>query len=154
MMRIGLISDTHDHFDPRLPELFAGVAHILHAGDIGHVSILDQLEELAPVTAVLGNNDLWLHLREFECVELASRKFLLHHIVHPRSPSEALGQRLRRDRPDVVVGGHTHKAAALVVEGTLFLNPGYAGRPRFGFPRSVAILHCEEATLRPEFLEL
>ena len=34
-MRIGVISDTHDFLDPRIPKLFAGVDHILHAGDIG-----------------------------------------------------------------------------------------------------------------------
>ena len=39
-MRIGVISDTHNYFDPRVPQLFAGVDHILHGGDIGLPAIL------------------------------------------------------------------------------------------------------------------
>src|SRR4026208_1469617 len=78
-MLIGLISDTHDFLDPRVPSLFKGVEHILHAGDIGRMSILVALERIAPVTAVLGNTDAGLDVRETEVIELAGRKFLLHH---------------------------------------------------------------------------
>jgi uncharacterized protein len=153
-MRIGLISDTHNHFDARLPELFAGVERILHAGDIGHQAILDQLARIAPVTAVVGNTDSTLTLRDFEVVELAAKKFLLHHIVHPHAPSDILQQRFLREKPDVVVGGHTHRPEAVTIGQTLFLNPGYAGRQRFDQPRSVAVLHCENGVLRPEFIAL
>jgi uncharacterized protein len=153
-MKIGLISDTHDHFDPRLPVLFQEVEHILHAGDIGRATVLGQLERIAPVTAVLGNNDLDLCLPSFAVIQLASKKFLLHHIVNPHSPSEALRQRLLRDQPEVVVGGHSHTADFTTLGTVLFINPGYAGRPRFGQPRSVAILHCGDGETRPEFLLL
>ena len=56
-MKIGVISDTHNFLDPQIPELFAGVSHILHAGDIGLPRVLTQLESIAPVTAVGGNTD-------------------------------------------------------------------------------------------------
>ena len=56
-MKIGVISDTHGHFDPKIPRIFAGVEHILHAGDVGGGGILVQLEQIAPVTAVLGKSD-------------------------------------------------------------------------------------------------
>ena len=56
-MRIGVISDTHNFLDPRIPELFAGVDHIFHAGDIGRHTLIVALEQIAPVTAVVGNND-------------------------------------------------------------------------------------------------
>ncbi len=153
-MIIGLISDTHGHFDERIPELFREVEHIVHAGDIGSAEILRRLESIAPVTAVLGNNDFDPRLREFETVELASRRLLVHHIVDPRHPSEALRERLLRSNPDVVIGGHTHKACSVTVGQRLFLNPGYAGRPRFGMPRSLALLHCGPRALRPEFISL
>lgn len=153
-MRIGLISDTHNHLDPRLFSLLAGVDHILHAGDIGETSLLSELERIAPVTAVSGNNDFDVRLREFELVELGGRRFLLHHIVNPLRPSEALRRRLELNRPDVVVFGHTHEALARQVDGTLYINPGYAGRPRFGQPRSIALLHDVEGDLRPEFMGL
>ena len=56
-LRVGVISDTHDFFDPRLPVLFAGVDRILHAGDIGMPWVILELEQIAPVTAVIGNSD-------------------------------------------------------------------------------------------------
>ena len=56
-MLIGVVSDTHGFYDPRVPPLLQGVEHILHAGDIGTGQIIEQLSEIAPVTAVRGNND-------------------------------------------------------------------------------------------------
>ncbi|MBI5383309.1 MAG: metallophosphoesterase family protein [Verrucomicrobia bacterium] len=152
--RLGLISDTHNHFDPRLPSLLRSVDHILHAGDICQDAILVQLEQIAPVTAVLGNNDVGLPLRETEVVEFASKKFLIHHIVNPRVPSDAVRRRLTQVRPDVVVFGHSHQPFAAEVEDVFFINPGYAGRPRFNQPRSLAILELSGSGMRHEFLAL
>jgi uncharacterized protein len=154
-MRIGVISDTHNSLDPKIAELFAGVEHILHAGDIGSGRIIHELEQIAPVTAVLGNTDgPELTVRETEVVELAGRKFLLHHIINPRALSEALERRISRERPDVVVFGHTHKPFCETIGSILFFNPGYAGKSRFGMPRSVAILHCDEQGVRHEHVGL
>ena len=57
-MKIGLISDTHNYLDPRVPEIFAGVEHILHAGDVGLSSLIVELEQIAPVTAVVGTTQV------------------------------------------------------------------------------------------------
>ncbi len=154
-MKIGVISDTHNFFDPRIPELFAGVEHIVHAGDIGLPKILYQLEAIAPVTAVLGNtDDPGFRWRLTEVVELGKRKLLLHHIVNPHSLQENLASRIAREQPDVVIFGHTHKPFSEKINGVLYLNPGYAGKTRFGLPRSVALLHCATRNLRCEFLPL
>ena len=56
-LRIGIISDTHGSLDPRAYTALADCDHIIHAGDICGPAILRELEALAPVTAVLGNND-------------------------------------------------------------------------------------------------
>lgn len=74
-MKIGVISDTHDFFDPKIPELFAGTEHILHAGDVGSAFIRFQLEQIAPVSAVLGNTDADASLRLTKIIELAGKKF-------------------------------------------------------------------------------
>jgi uncharacterized protein len=153
-MRIGVISDTHNHLDPLVPRLFAGVDHIVHAGDIGLPWILLELEEIAPVTAVTGNNDEGLEYGETALVQLADRKFLVHHIVDPRKPSPALTQRIIRENPDVVVFGHTHKRFCETIGNVLFFNPGYAGKPRFGAPRSVAVLNCDAKGITADFVEL
>lgn len=153
-MKIGVISDTHGYLDPRVEKLFAGVNHILHAGDIGYASIILELQFIAPVTAVLGNTDSDPGFRLTEVIALADKKFLVHHIVNPWARSETVDKSIVKELPDVVVFGHTHKPLAETVDGILFLNPGYAGKPRFGADRSVAILHLDEKSLRPEFIKL
>ena len=153
-MKIGVISDTHGFLDPRVEKLFAGVKHILHAGDIGYATIILELEFIAPVTAVLGNCDGDMSGRLTETVELAHKKFLVHHIVNPWALSETVGRRIAKEKPAVVVFGHTHKKFAETVDGVLFFNPGYAGKPKFGTERSVAILHCDEKGIRHEFIPL
>jgi uncharacterized protein len=153
-MKIGVLSDTHGHFDLKIRKLFAGVDHILHGGDIGLPWLILELEQIAPVTAVLGNTDAGLHFRETEMAELDGRKFLVHHIVDPQKPADALQRRIIRENPDAVVFGHTHKPYSETIGRTLYFNPGYAGKPRFGLPRTVALLHCNSDGIRPEFLEL
>lgn len=154
-MKIGVISDTHNFLDPKIPELFRGVEHILHGGDIGQPELLRHLAKLAPITAVAGNTDEpgWQYPL-FQTIELAGRKFLLHHIVNPLELSEELSHKLARSQPDVVVFGHTHKPYAHWVGKTLFFNPGYAGKSRFGMRRTLALLHCTEDGLQPEYLDL
>ena len=153
-MKLGLISDTHGYFDARVPDLFAGVEHILHAGDIGSHRVIQELEAIAPVTAVLGNNDFDPMWRETEVVTLGGRKFLVHHIVGLRGLAEGIRDRIAHVQPDVVVFGHTHQPHEERRGGTLYINPGYAGKPRFGMGRSVALLHLEGESLRVEFLPL
>ena len=154
-MKIGVISDTHGFLDPRVEKVFAGVDHILHAGDIGYASIILELQLIAPVTAVLGNcDDPQISYRLTEVVEQAQKKFLVHHIVNPHAPDEPLARRLAKERPDVVVFGHTHKKFAATVDGIFFFNPGYAGKPKFGAERSVAILHLDDQGIRHEFIPL
>jgi hypothetical protein len=153
-MKIGVIADTHDYFDPKIRTIFAGVDHILHAGDIGLPWIILQLEDIAPVTAVTGNTDTGLQFNETEVVQLAGRRFLVHHIVDIRNPSDTVRRLIPRERPDVIVFGHSHKPFNQIIKDTLYFNPGYAGKERFGYPRSVAILHCEESEIRPEFRDL
>jgi putative phosphoesterase len=153
-MKIGVISDTHDYLDPRIKKIFAGVDHILHAGDVGDPFIVFELEQIAPVTVVLGNTDLGLTYKLTEVVRLAGRKFLVQHIVHPPEPDDKLKSRLARTRPDVVVFGHTHKRYAETLGGILFFNPGYSGKPKFDTKRSVAFLHLDEKGIRHEFIAL
>ncbi len=156
-MTIGVISDTHNFLDSTIPGLFrgAGVEHILHAGDIGQPWLLAQLRLLAPVTAVAGNtDDPFLGFKLFETVELDGRRFLLHHIVNPLAPSDSLRAAIARERPAAVVFGHSHKPFCDTSHGILFFNPGYAGKPRFALPRTIALLHSDSKGLRPQFLAL
>jgi len=153
-MKIGIISDTHGYLDPQISKLFAGVDHILHAGDVGDAFIAFELEQIAPLTVVVGNTDLGLSFKETEVVTLADKKFLVHHIINPAALTDKAAARIAREKPDAVVFGHTHKKFAGTVNGVLFFNPGYAGKPRLGVERSVAIFHCDAKGLRHEFIPL
>jgi putative phosphoesterase len=153
-MKIGVISDTHNFLDPKIHELFAGVDHILHAGDIGNSTIIAELEAIAPVTAVYGNTDTGLPFKETEIIELGARKFLIHHIVNPHAPDEHVKERIARAQSQVVVFGHTHRTFCETIGGVLYINPGSAGKPKFGLGRTVAILHFSAKEIRHEFISL
>lgn len=153
-MKIGVISDTHGFLDPRIETVFAGVNHILHAGDVCDAVIPLELQFIAPVTVVAGNTDLASSYRDTEAVTLDGVKFLVHHIVDPFDPSDRLAVGLKRERPQVVVFGHTHKKYAETVDGILYFNPGYSGKPKLGAERSVGIMHLEKGRIRHEFVPL
>jgi putative phosphoesterase len=137
MLRVGLISDTHDLLRPEAKEFLRGCAHIVHAGDITSRGILDELATLAPVTAVRGNNDrgAWAEdLRETELVTIGEVSiYVLHDLkqleIEPRDA-----------RVHVVVSGHSHKPGIEKRGGVLFVNPGSAGPRRFTLPISVGEL--------------
>lgn len=154
-MKIGVISDTHNFIDPRISRLFAGVDHILHGGDVGNHSIVRALEEIAPTTVVMGNTDDPAQgYRLTQSLELDGTRFLIHHIVNPYSLSESLRRTITLQKPHVLIFGHTHKPFAATMSGTFFFNPGYAGQPRFGMPRSLALLHIEGTRIQHEYLPL
>jgi putative phosphoesterase len=153
-MKIGLLSDTHGFLDPRLPRIFRGVKHILHAGDIGPDHLIAQLESIAPVTAVLGNTDSSALYPLTETIALGGRKFFLQHIVAPHALTGDLKLRLSRERPYVVLFGHTHQAFNETINGVWFLNPGYAGKSKPGAVRSVALLEGDAKEMRVEFIGL
>ena len=74
-MLIGVISDTHIPYRSRnIPskvfEEFKNVDLILHAGDIEDLSVLDELEKIAPVKAVNGNCDHHPELNDFEVMKI------------------------------------------------------------------------------------
>lgn len=153
--RIGVISDTHGRLPGVVLGLFEGVSRILHAGDIGDLGILSDLESLAPVTAVWGNTDgmsIRAAVREQESIEVAGRSIVvLHgHQVGSPNPVSLAGY----TAGDVVVFGHSHRPLVERHGGRLFVNPGSAGAPRFGIGASVALLHVGPGEIRAELIPL
>jgi putative phosphoesterase len=155
-MRIGVISDTHGLLRPDVFRHFEAVEHILHAGDIGPLSLLTELEAIAPVTAVWGNTDgfdVRNALPEVAGIELAARHVIVTHGHQLGSPTpEAL--QLLHATADIIVYGHTHRPMKREVGDCLVLNPGGAGAPRFGLRPSLMLLHIENDGLRTELLQL
>jgi hypothetical protein len=141
-VKLGLIADTHGFLDPGVLPIFSGVHRILHAGDIGPTSILETLAQVAPVTAVRGNNDPTLPIALREVVSVAGKQILLEHIVRPDRLSRPQRLLILETKIELVVFGHTHRACCVEVNGCWFVNPGYAGKVRaWGDPRrTVALL--------------
>jgi uncharacterized protein len=154
-MRIGVISDTHGYLDPRAIEALRGVACILHAGDIGSPAIVDALEAIAPLEAVQGNVDAGTPLaRRFPATQRLLIEGVRIHMTHIGGQPAVLARALPDPRPDVYIFGHSHVALLETVSGVLFLNPGAAGRPRFGGGLSVAILDVAAERASAQILKL
>jgi hypothetical protein len=157
-VRIGVVSDTHGFFDACLEDLFAGVELILHAGDVGKQEVLHELERIAPVRAVRGNVDPpqlglpFAMTSSFGGIQVE----LLHVLpgaqtdVEKWARPEQVEARASQARDAflqgfdsntrVVIFGHSHVPCAVALDGTLFFNPGSAGKQRFSIPRCCGVL--------------
>jgi putative phosphoesterase len=149
--QVGLISDTHGMLRPEALESLRGSDFIVHAGDIGGSGILDQLSQLAPVTAVRGNNDrgAWASaLRETEVLTVgAAMIYVIHDIAELDLDPAAAGFH-------AVVAGHSHRPAHESRAGVLFVNPGSAGPRRFSLPISAGRLLVSGTQVTPQLFEL
>jgi len=151
MLRIGIISDTHGLLRPEAMAALAGSDHVIHAGDIGDASILEQLQTIAPVTAVLGNCDSPSDFPNIAETEVIEQGGVLLHILHdvnqleidPRAASFA-----------AVISGHTHEPQVSHQQGVIFVNPGSAGPRRFSLPVSVGNLFIDRGAVTAELIPL
>jgi putative phosphoesterase len=145
-MRLGIISDTHGQLRPQVFEVFAGVDHILHGGDVGPVTLLEELRSLAPVTAVYGNTDgmaLRARLPQVARLQLDGFRIVVTHGDQWGSPTP---EKLNAAFPDaeIIVFGHTHRPLLTVVDQVVtVMNPGAAGPARFDLKPSVGIMELE-----------
>jgi len=155
-IRIGVIADTHGLFDPAIRRHFRGVDHILHAGDIGNQSVVEQLEQIAPVTAVSGNVDNeQCGFSSKALIELAGCRIAIRHILYEGGKLTKDGRAfLEREQPDICVFGHSHQPKVEWFGKTLLFNPGSAGPKRFTLPRGLGILTIEGGRINPTLIIL
>jgi uncharacterized protein len=142
-MRLGVIADTHGLLRPEVFRAFEQVDHIVHAGDLGSLDLLTELQALGPVTAVFGNTDgfeVRSCLPEVATIELDGFDIVVTHGDQLGSPTP---EKLNAAFPDaqIIVYGHTHRPLLTVVDTVM--NPGSAGPRRFKLAPSVGILELE-----------
>jgi hypothetical protein len=140
---VGLISDTHGLLRPEVFTAFADVQLILHAGDVGPDSILDELGAIAPVYAVRGNTDAVGNPRLPEAVNLEVGGLRIH-VSHGHEVGAVPDRLLAAYDADVIVYGHTHRELITRAIGRLVVNPGAAGPRRFDLQPCVARLTIED----------
>lgn len=166
-MRIGLVTDTHvpdvaKSLPAELARVFKGVELILHAGDIYSLSVLDDLEHIAPVVAASGDDDFGVTLADprvkakhvlqlgGKTVWLMHERSYLFHNANFRS-----GHETHDVKPDVVVFGHEHQSSLRKHNGTLWVN---SGSPTFlQYCRglgTVGILELDGGEARAEIVQL
>jgi putative phosphoesterase len=156
-IRIGVISDTHSQFDAAIREHFAGVDHILHAGDIGRSTVIEHLEAIAPVTAVSGNVDGFeaSGFPRERIITIEGRRIALYHRLFEGGVLTKDGRAfLERAGADVCVFGHTHRPRIDRLGGLLLFNPGSAGPKRFSLPRGIGLLFIRKDTIEPVHIVL
>lgn len=148
---IGVISDTHGLLRTEAIEALRGSEHIIHAGDVGAPEVLDQLQEIAPVTAIRGNVDTgaWARkLQETEVVEFGDISlYVLHDLAKLNLKPAAAGF-------NAVIYGHSHVPKQEEREDVLYFNPGSAGPKRFRLPVTVGKLILSKQDIRAEIIPL
>jgi len=134
-MKIALIADTHlpallrslDELGPETATALRGVDLILHAGDVTAPSVLDWLEQFAPVLAAQGNNDEFSdpRLAPVQIVDALGWRIGVRHDLAPETrPLRQICERAFATGVDVLVGGHTHLERLRAEDGLLLINPG------------------------------
>jgi putative phosphoesterase len=151
-MKIGVISDTHIKSpDKLLPnavfQAFEGVDLILHAGDILIDEVLIQLEAIAPVQAVAGNNDsyeIYIKHGTRKLITVNGKRIgMTHGVSKGKTHMSAYGE-FMDDNVDCIVYGHSHIPHNELINNILFFNPGSATQRRFQPRHSVGILHIDQ----------
>ena len=146
MTLVGIISDTHGRLDPLAYNALADCDHIIHAGDICDPAIITELETLAPVTAVLGNNDFdeyGPNVGRYARPVIDGVRFLVAHYPQDVRISSFANRILAPGDPipDICVHGHTHiprlDRGKEARPAQFVMNPGSATWARGGYPKSV-----------------
>ncbi len=158
MIRIGLLSDTHNYLDEQIFDYFKQVDEIWHAGDIGTTELTDKLKRFKPLRAVYGNIDgheLRAEFQEDLIFEIEQCKIYLTHIAgsvgvyHPR-----VRKIITQEKPAILVCGHSHILKIMNDNkyNLLYINPGAAGI--HGFHKTKTILRFEIESGKPKNMEL
>lgn len=136
MTRIGLLSDTHSYLDPQIFTHFDACDEIWHAGDVGALTVAEQLRSFRPLRIVCGNidresSDLPSHQRfTLEGLDI----WMTHIGGSPPKYHPAVRPKLQLSPPNLFLCGHSHILKVTrdpKFNNLLFINPGAAGKTGF-----------------------
>lgn len=154
MIKIGLISDTHNFLDPQVFDYFEGCDEIWHAGDFGTIKIAQQLEKIAPVLGVYGNIDGKDIRDEYPLHQRFTRQGIDFWMTHiggiPGRYCIPIREEMESNPPDVFICGHSHilkVARDQNLNKMLFINPGAAGKQGFQEMRTILRFEIDEGKI-------
>jgi putative phosphoesterase len=161
--KVGLISDTHVPkkvyaLPKKIFEVFNKVDYIIHAGDLVELSVIDELEQIAPVLAVHGNMDdinVSEALPTLNTLKVFDWKIGVMHDPNIAFGFSQMRNLVKENSFDVFVYGHTHMADIKWEEKKLYINPGSATVPASVMGKvSAGILKITKDSITPEIIEL
>ncbi|MFK5984593.1 MAG: metallophosphoesterase family protein [Pseudomonadota bacterium] len=141
---VAIVSDTHGDIVTDVTDLVKQCDIVIHAGDIGNMAVLEQLQpKLKHVLAVAGNNDklyLW-QVKDWDIVRKLPRKLDIslsggvisveHGDAHDVNKPSHKSLRDAHQFSRAVIYGHTHHQVIDEVEPDLWVvNPGASGTTR------------------------
>lgn len=133
MIRIGLLSDTHNYLDDAVFKYFENCDEIWHAGDFGTIEIANQLRAFKPLKGVYGNIDGYDVRSEypeqlfFYCEDV--KVFIKHIGGYPKKYAPGVKGVIKTQQPGLFISGHSHIVKVMYDEALhcLHMNPGAAG---------------------------
>lgn len=149
-MRIGLLSDTHNYMDDRILHHLSGCDEVWHAGDVGHISVIESIQEIKPLVGVYGNIDNQTVRSIFPEQQLIVREGLRILMLHiggtPPKYNPQARQLLKEHKPDIFVCGHSHilRVVSDKEQNVLYMNPGAAGTHGFHKIRTLLTFHLNQ----------
>lgn len=153
MVRIGLMSDTHSHLDPKVFEHFADCDEIWHAGDFGSIELVNELKAFKPLRGVYGNIDNHKIRTEYPenlFFEMEGMKVFMTHIggypgrYHPR-----VKPLLHENQTDLFITGHSHILKIIPDKNLklLHINPGACGNSGWHKVKTLVRFHIAKGRI-------
>jgi hypothetical protein len=154
-VKIGLLSDTHGHLDPKVFEYFNSCDEIWHAGDIGTIALYDELNAFKPVKAVYGNidgQDIRTVCKETIMFRCERVKVMMTHIGgYPPKYNRQIFSKLLAHPPDLFICGHSHILKIMKdprLNNLLYINPGAAGIHGFHHTRTLVRFEIDDTQVK------
>ena len=161
MLRIGLLSDTHDYLDDAVFRHFQSCDEIWHAGDFGSAELALRLASFKPLRGVSGNIDGQDIRSDYpENLRWKSedvRVFMTHISGYPPRYNPAVRKELQADPPQLFICGHSHILKIIYDEKLkcLHVNPGAAGKQGWHHVRTLIRFTIDGADMKDcEVIEL
>lgn len=159
-MKVGVISDTHIRLlGKSLPsiifKIFEDVDAILHAGDMLSEEVVFELEAIAPVYAVAGNNDSYETFYKYgkrKLIEFYGKRIGLIHGEGKSSTINNAYTEFKNDDVDCIVYGHSHISHNEIIKDILFFNPGSPTQRRSQPKHSVGLLYIDDNSIKGEII--
>ncbi len=161
MKKILLLSDTHSFIDEQILKFVRQADEIWHAGDIGDLTVTDQIKALKPLLAVYGNIDDATARMQFPLDEKFTTEnvsiWMTHIGGYPNNYNPRIREEIKKNSPKIFISGHSHILKVQYDQklGILHLNPGAAGKHGFHKIRTMLRFELDNGEIKNlEIIEL